>query len=535
MDPKWSEVHHIVIYQSMLGYDTANADEFKVEAEHVNSLSSSSLGFTSSLNLRKWISLLGINEEETLSEEEADNLIHDWGSPFETNGNIWKDIYFEQKKHGSMRLDLSYLPIVQDQSSSTIDEILVGIVTITVQQAKEVQSGQISVIGKMDGYEVLRTPVRKRTINPSWNTIHSFYCANISKSNIHFSILNKSSEAGNCSLNIQKALKSTDDWYKIIGGSGKIRIDVKFQPLDLNYASIASSKSLIRKVDPIGIFRVKVIEAKDLYVSPSDKASMGLAKDSPYCKVILHGRSVGVTSTQEKNNLPKWHDTFYTISYSLKEYLILDVLDSQNLSKDKKIGKSELRLSTIFDLAEGKEIKNLPKELESVKVTKKGNVLDVWAPLFTKEDLKLIETLKESRDDIARLTGSALGLSSKSSTQISEIPNTETKIKAKRQIHIEIELYPIAKSKILDFKPSMETVKSGEDKPSENASLNISSTYMPSETKPQDNYPSASTSKDLPESKTTTLHSPIANDIQDIIKSYSKDSSELYSRDNLFF
>lgn len=454
LDPKWSEVHNIVIYQSMLGQGVGNADEFKLEILHINALSSSSLGATSTLSLSKWIGMIGLNEnlgETTLNDKEKEKLVHEWGSPFETNGNIWKNIHHDQKRQGSVRLDLSYFPIFSTPATSSppgpeVESIVAGVVTVVVQQAKEVEMGHVCCVGNMDGLEVLKTPIRKRTVNPAWHSSHSFYCSNIAKSSITFTILNKNSEVGNCNLNIQKAAKSTDDWYKIVNGPGKIRITVKFQPLDLLHSTVKALN--FRKVNPIGVFRLKVTEAKDLYVYPTDKASMGMGKNDPYCKVLLHGRVVGVTSTQEKNNLPKWHDTFYTLSYSMKEFIVLDVYDSQNLSKDRPIGKSELRLSTLFDLADGKKIENLPPELETVKVDRKGNFLDVWAPLFVREDSKLMETLKGSAEDLARLT--------RGSTFTEQVP--ERKLKPKGLIHLEVEFYPIIQKDILDFK-SLSIVK----------------------------------------------------------------------------
>ena len=447
LDPKWSEVHHIIIYQSMLKNEGNNKnDEFQIEILHVNALTNINLGSTQSLSLRKWIGMMGITgpnqeEEMKLSDDAIEDLLYHWGSPFETNGHVWKNLSIDEKKFGSVRLDLSYYPVIP--MDPNLPPIYAGVVTIIVQQAKEVKTGNLSVVGKIGQSEVVKTPVRKRTVNPSWGHSQQFYCGDITKTDVYFTIMNKNAAVGNCKVNLAQAVKTADDWYKILDGSGKIRITVKFQPLDVLHSTVNTKK--IRKINPIGGFRIKVTEAKDLPVLMTEVTSLG--KPDPYCKALLHGRALGVTSVQEGTISPVWNETFFTFAYSLKEKIILDVFDSNNLSKDRPLGKTEIQIDWLLNILG--QHKNLPNfkadnEMSDVLAVKKDDgTVDVWAPLYYLDDmgstsqLAAVESITRSATDLFKGKDS--------------VAKRATKKKKKGSIHFEMQFYPIVPENMLDY------------------------------------------------------------------------------------
>ncbi|KAJ3370159.1 hypothetical protein HDU91_006565, partial [Kappamyces sp. JEL0680] len=455
LDPKWNHVQHIIIFQSALHQTQDHSDELKFEVIHSNPLSTKTLGTTAALKLSKWINIMGISHfaggESELTEKETKGLIHEWGSPFELNGVAWKPLFLDKKHHGSLRFDLSFYPILGPEAKPVAGIRMPGIVSVVVVQAKELPINSNSVVecvGTMNDLEVVRTPTRKRTANPTWNSTHNFYCSNFSRDNVKFVVINRGAPVGECVMNLQKASENVDGWYKLSNSTGKIRITVKFSPIDLDHSSIAAAK--VRRFDPMGILRLNIIQAKELPLSTVDKASLGLAKSDPYCKVYLQGRTVGATPTLEKTQSPMWNDTFFTVSYSLQETITLDVYDYNNLSKDKRLCKADVSMEQIQSLAGGRSpISDSPdfeKFVEDgLKVVDIGQgKLDVWCPLYTKEEAKQddLEELREpgkTRNFLNPIASSVAGMAA-------------SKKKQKGFIHFELEILPIDESLIVEYK-----------------------------------------------------------------------------------
>jgi Ca2+-dependent lipid-binding protein len=438
LDPKWNDINYIVIYQSTLTQSVAKSDELRFEVLHASALSKKSLGMTKALKLSRWLSIMGIpgGPNVELTEEETVGLIHEWGSPFQQHGQVWKNLYREKKNCGSVRIDLTYYPVIQPDLK-ILDPFISqpsGVVTLTIFQAKELgsgQSGAVEVVGVMKGKELLKTPVRKRTVNPNWGTTYSFYVADVSKADISFSIMNKGEPIGECKLNVKKALKATDDWYKLFGGSGKIRIGVKFLITDSTHSTIPREK--IRRFDPFSVVRISVLNATDLPVT-----AVELGKIDPYCKVFLQNRAVGATSVCESSNDPRWNETFYSVCYSQKEVLKMTVFDFKNLSKDKKLGMIELPLESFLE-------KNKSSVGEDLKITElSANKFEVLASLYSKEgvtedDLNSTEEY-ERRGSTTNIVQSVAGILAGAAKVIGNTKQTG-------QVRLEIEISPLITKK----------------------------------------------------------------------------------------
>jgi Ca2+-dependent lipid-binding protein len=315
LDPKWNHVQYIIIYKSSLSQVHDKSDEVRFEVIHDNPLLTKSLGVTTPLRLSRWIQIMGISfieDAPELLENEVNHLIQDWGSPFEHNGVAWKPFIFEKRPYGSVRFDLSFFPLVPPEFKLKDDTCRSGIITITIMQGKELGLGSNSDVychGILRGVEVFRTPSRKRTSKPQWNTVHRFYVADMQKALLKVHLHNKGSSIGACMVVLKNAISMADEWYKLVGAPGKVRLSAKFQLIDVNHETISTLNR--RRFDPVGVVRINVIEAKELPLSKADQASMGLNKSDPYCKVFLQGRAVGVTPTIEKTQSPLWYDTFY--------------------------------------------------------------------------------------------------------------------------------------------------------------------------------------------------------------------------------
>ena len=457
LEPEWNSCHNIIIKYGCLEQGELLSN-ITFDVVNVSPLgNTTSLGSTITFPLSKWLRIMGLDfaEDGPLKQDDIDSLINEWGSPFEVTGNIWKDIVLDKRKHGNLRMDISFCPVFPSNSVPTapttceeaaspktpvspvdskvpeiplesaivvaeakqetavktetnaVPERVPGVVTIILNQAKELSKGHngvIQCIGKVEGLEVVKSAQRKRTINPNWGSKHSFFCADIETAIIHFGIMNKGNLIGECKVNLKKAKDSTDPWYKLTGGSGRLSVDVKFMRLDTEFTTIDSEK--VFRYSPLGLLRMHLIEAKDLPVGTMDIATMGLATNiNPYCKVYLHDRIVGATLTQDKDAAPRWNETFNAVSYTIKEMVNFEVFDESSFSKDNSLGHFELALEDLLRVANGVDVAEEDSLLarfikDGLKVTKKRNgKYEVWAPLYKKKNDVEDETNEESLED----------------------------------------------------------------------------------------------------------------------------------------
>ncbi|KAJ3325865.1 hypothetical protein HDV06_002250 [Boothiomyces sp. JEL0866] len=460
LDPKWNEVFHIVIYKSTLTQLDSKSDELKFEVFHVAPIGSKSLGITPTLKLHRWIKLLELPEDnpdeaqEELTQEEKENLLLEWGSPMETySAEVWKKLVSPGKKSsGSLRVNLSYFPVLSSANVTNLEDLNLGhksgIVTVYVHQAKEliksgIQSSVLECAAYFDGEEMFKTPHRKRTSNPSWESKHVFYCPDIGIANYNFKILNKGESIGEVKINLAHAIKAADDWYKLFGNPvGKVRISVKFTQLDAGQTKVDKTK--IANQEPLGLARITVLGAKDL-----ENTEILGRKSDPYARVYLQGRNVGITAHRENTLAPVWNETFYTMAYSLKEQLTMEVFDFNNLAKDKPLGKAELPVGPLLAFLSpdrsSLEMNQIGKfELDGLTVTvKDGQTLDVWAPIYLNT---LIETDAEM-DEKEPATRESLGKSFFKKTKANLTSFTQDiksgKVRQKGHIHFELNLFHI--------------------------------------------------------------------------------------------
>ncbi|KAJ3368537.1 hypothetical protein HDU91_000523 [Kappamyces sp. JEL0680] len=416
LDPKWNSIQNIVIKHGTLSLSD-RASEIRFEVLHHNALISKLLGSTLPLQLSKWLRLMGLDylEEGPLSEEEAAQLLHEWGSPFETTGTVWKDLVLNRKKAGSLRIDLTFIPTLPltDPKAPAASSSMVQstdatkkapcVVTLVMNQAKELiqgHNGVIECIGKMDDVEVVATASRKRTVNPKWGSKHHFFCPDLNTAEVSFEVHNRNRMIGSCTINLKKALASKNPWYRLAGG-GKLSVSVLCRPLDTNYSTV--EPAIAKRYDPVGLLRLQVLEARELPMNTVDKASMGLSKLNPFCKLYIQGRSIGSTMTREKSNQPFWNETFLAPSYSTKETIGIDVFDDTAF-QDAHLGKIELPIDVLNRMVDGTF--NVDESLEMSVHIKNGlrvsksltGIVDVWAPLYKKDEHK-IEELEQAQEE----------------------------------------------------------------------------------------------------------------------------------------
>jgi hypothetical protein len=468
-DPKWNEVHHVVIFKSTLTQIQNKSDDFKLTVMHSNPLSDRDLGSTVSLPLHRWLKLIGLSEppnetkpkEESeglseLSKEEKEQLLHEWGSPLDNFGGIWKKLALQNKPAGSIRLNLTYFPVKEILPPGVTKKFtrkdLAGIVTIIVHQAKELgvgAQGQVDVLAYAESQQIFATPVRKRTGTPNWEFKKVFFCEDIFKSDYKFVVRNRGDPIGNCSFNVHKALNANEDWYQLFGhGTGKIRISCKFVPIDTKMSQYPISKEI--RLDPIGLLRINVLSGIKL-------ANVELiGKSDPYCKVFLHGRAVGVTSVQKGSLNPNWNEIFFTTVFSMKESLSLEVCDSNDLSKDRALGKINLQLGALFaHLKKSKTIQELNQlgafELDGLQIDViSDKTLKIIAPLYLNQEEA--EKEEEPTENLGELDKTKTRSQSFFKKGLSSLSNDlmQKKVLQKGHILFELEMFGVLQDLVIE-------------------------------------------------------------------------------------
>jgi hypothetical protein len=184
------------------------------------------------------------------------------------------------------------------------------------------------------------------------------------------------------------------------------------------------------------------------------------------------------------------------VSYSRKEKLVFDVFDSNDLSKDVRLGKVDVKVSNLIALARSEPIEDPEFHqmvADGLKAVLKATSLDVWVPLYTREeakaeDLVAVDASAAKAKKTSFLNPIASGMSMMNA--ISSTVDIKGKKKQKGLIHFELELLPIKSDSIIehtipDATKNIESEKADEKRKSaEVAPFTASEQNLAIETKP---------------------------------------------------
>ncbi|KAJ3158848.1 hypothetical protein HDU86_002536 [Geranomyces michiganensis] len=491
LNPVWEETHHIVITKSTLDQIESKSDEVRVELFDWNNLAKDkSMGATTSLRLGKWLKLLEDKKDDDdtdgthLTAEEKDNLVHEWGTPFADDMDIWKKLSLGDSSKGDVRLGLTYFP-VQDLSPGVAPvDFSAGILMITVHQAKELgcsKNANPDCSIEQDGMEIFRTPARRKTNNPVWDAPFTIFVTDLDNAKFRFRLWNDGKALGAADVYPKDCIgkEATADWFKLFGGkeaAGRLRVTFRFTPVDLEGEGLDKAK--LQRRQPVALLRLNVVEAKGL----ANVEMMG--KSDPYTKLSLAGRSFGATHV--KNNVldPKWNEIFYAVCYSRKEMLSLSIWDWNDLRKDRTLGKVDFMVADLIkeDVITGDDgvatvagsVRDLetPAELEHVglskeawakqerdglKIVRNGMFADVWAPIYIQRNAadeavgpKEVDTVSVVGDSppVSR-RGFTKVISMEGLTGLSRGGNAAKEPRQKGFLHFEIDYFTVVADRVL--------------------------------------------------------------------------------------
>jgi Ca2+-dependent lipid-binding protein len=271
------------------------------------------------------------------------------------------------KARGSVGADIRYFPVLKgakldDGKETPPPESNSGIARFIVEQAKDLD-GTKSLIGELNPYAVLLLNNReihesrklKRTNNPIWdNASKEILITDRKTAKLGLVLKDDRGLAtdpilGTYQIKLDDMITLTEkgqEWYNLAGvKTGRAKMTLQWKPIALSGVGGGTGGY----VTPIGVMRVHFKNAKDL----RNLETMG--KSDPYGRVLLSGVEKGRTVTWSNNLNPEWDEVIYVPMHNNRERLIVEVMDQENLGKDRTLGHVEVLASDYIRQADNGE------------------------------------------------------------------------------------------------------------------------------------------------------------------------------------
>ena len=267
--------------------------------------------------------------------------------------NLHMEVMANGKQRGLLQADIRFFPVLEgatvDGKQQPPPESNTGIAKFTVEQAKDLD-GSKSLIGTLNPYAVLLVNGKevhisqklKRTNQPVWaNGTKEVLITDRKHARLGLVIkddrdISADPILGTYQIKLDDMLKQMEagkEWYNLHGAkTGRAKLMLQWKPVALKGITGGSGGY----ITPVGVMRLHFKNARDL----RNVETMG--KSDPYVRVLLSGIQKGKTVTFENNLNPDWDEVIYIPMHSTREKLTLEVMDYQNIGKDRSLGLVEL-------------------------------------------------------------------------------------------------------------------------------------------------------------------------------------------------
>lgn len=257
------------------------------------------------------------------------------------------------RERGIVQADIRFFPVLQsakleDGTEEPPPESNTGIAKFTVVQGRELDNSK-SLVGELNPYAVLLLNGKevhvskklKRTNNPVFPDASKEMLITDRK-NAKLGLVIKDDRdiaidpiIGQYQIKLEDMLglmHKGQEWYNLANAkTGRVKMQVQWKPVALKGAVAGSGY-----ITPIGVMRLHFINARDL----RNLEAMG--KSDPYVRVLLSGIEKGRTVVWKNNLNPDFDEVIYVPVHSNRERLTLEVMDQENLQKDRTLGWIEL-------------------------------------------------------------------------------------------------------------------------------------------------------------------------------------------------
>ncbi|KAI8099690.1 C2 domain-containing protein [Halteromyces radiatus] len=274
------------------------------------------------------------------------------------------------KSVGELKADVRYIPVSKPEKKEdgTIippPESDSGVLRLYVHECKQLGGdtrkaafGLIKsdvnayAVVKVNGHEKLRTKPFKRSFNPTWNKYVDVFVADKNKLDLGITIWDSSEFAddslvGRWSSTLtqfqEQITKDSQDWWNLTDGAGRIHLSMTWKPVITTGIKTDISDGRVY-TPPIGVIRLNLFGARDL----KNVEALTGGKSDPYARV-LSGMQVRAQTERIDDNLdPDWNTVLYVPVHSIHEDLIIEVMDYNDIQKDKSLGITEVILKDII-------------------------------------------------------------------------------------------------------------------------------------------------------------------------------------------
>ncbi|KAF2168519.1 hypothetical protein M409DRAFT_21268 [Zasmidium cellare ATCC 36951] len=263
------------------------------------------------------------------------------------------EVLLNGRARGTVSADIRFFPVLEGHKleDGTVEpppESLTGIAKFTVEQAKDLD-GSKSMVGQLNPYAVLLLNGKevqisqklKRTNNPIWpNATKEMLITDRKKAKLGLVIKDDRDIAhdpvlATYQIKLDDLLDLTNkgqEWFNLAGTkTGRAKMSLQWKPVALKGFSGGNGY-----IDPIGVMRFHFKSAKDL------KNLDTVGKSDPYARVLLSGIQKGRTVTFKNNLNPDWDEVFYVPVHSTREKLTVEVMDEENVGRDRTMGQMEI-------------------------------------------------------------------------------------------------------------------------------------------------------------------------------------------------
>lgn len=305
-----------------------------------------------------------------------------------THENLQLEVMAGGKQRGLIQANINFFPVLEgrkleDGSMEAAPESNTGIARLTVEQGKDLD-GSKNLIGQLNPYAVLllngkeihKTRKLKRTNNPIWdNGSKEFLVTDRKAARLGVVIkddkdLSSDPILGTYQIKLDDMMQLMDkgqEWYNLAGAqTGRAKMMIQWKPVALKGVTGGSGGY----ITPIGVMRFHFQNGRDL------RNLETVGKSDPYVRVLLSGIEKGKTVAFQNNLNPDWDEVIYVPVHSTREKLTLEVMDQENLGKDRPLGLVEVATADyIFEASNGEyEVHDEKRQLsEPLRMNGRGS------------------------------------------------------------------------------------------------------------------------------------------------------------------
>ncbi|KFY65048.1 hypothetical protein V497_01494 [Pseudogymnoascus sp. VKM F-4516 (FW-969)] len=261
------------------------------------------------------------------------------------------------KPRGVIATSIRFFPVLgggktEDGKDEPVPESNTGVARFTVSQAKDLD-GTKSLIGQLSPYailllnnkEIFTSKKLKRTNNPIWDGCHKEILITDRKT-AKLGLVIKDDRGlqtdpilGTYQIKMNDMLRLMEkgqEWYSLAGDkSGRAKMTLQWKPVALTGVGAGTGGY----VTPIGVMRVHIKNAREI------RNVETVGKSDPYARILLSGIEKGRTVTHQNDLNPNFDEIIYVPMHNEREKLTVELLDQENLGKDRTLGQVEILAS----------------------------------------------------------------------------------------------------------------------------------------------------------------------------------------------